>query len=68
MTWNRKMKIRRVTLDYSREYVAEKIGVNLVTYGRWERGQNMPLAVYRNIIEEVLEDDTIFEKENDNNG
>ena len=63
MTWNRKMKIRRVTLDYSREYLAEKIGVNLLTYGRWERGEHMPLPVYRNIIEEILEDDTIFIKE-----
>ena len=67
MEWHIKLKIRRISLKLTREEAAHLIGVGVVTYGRWERGKNMPLPVYRNIIEEILEDDTIFEKESELN-
>ena len=62
MEWHIKLKIRRITLKLTREEAANLIGVSVVTYGRWERGENMPLLVYRNIIENSFKDENIFKE------
>lgn len=55
MEWNLKLKIRRISLDLLREEAAELIGVNIATYGRWERGEHMPLPAYRKLIGQAFE-------------
>ena len=64
MEWHIKLKIRRISLKLKREEVAELIGVSVVTYGRWERGENKPMKALRKILAEVLKiDELIVEEE-----
>ena len=60
MKWNIKLKLKRIALQLSRKEISEKIGVNIATYSRWERGEHMPLPIYRNVIEKLFADETIF--------
>ena len=55
LTWNKKLEIRRVTLDLTQEQAADLIGVPIGTYGRWERGNNKPIKVYEKAIAEAFE-------------
>lgn len=57
LTWNKKLEIQRVLLDLTQEQAAAKIGVPLGTYGRWERGANVPMDVYKKLIAEAFEID-----------
>lgn len=67
MEWNLKLKLRRIALELSREEAADLIGVNTVTYGRWERGENMPLPAFQKAIGQAFEIDEweIFKNEED---
>lgn len=40
---------------WSRQYVAEQVGVDLATIGRWERGERMPHPHYRQQICELYQ-------------
>lgn len=55
MNWNIKLKARRISLELSRLEVAKLIGVNTTTYGRWERGEHMPLPAYRKLIGQAFQ-------------
>lgn len=54
LTWNKKLEIQRRLLFLTQEQAAEKIGVPLGTYGRWERGTNIPMDVYKKQIAEAF--------------
>ena len=56
-TWNKKLELRRIALDLKQSEAADKIGVPTNTYGRWERGENKPMTVYRRAIAEAFEID-----------
>ena len=57
------LKIERVKKNLTQEAAAEKIGVDIRTYGRWERGETEPeeenkkkLAALFNMNVEVLDE------------
>lgn len=51
-----KLKIQRTEMNLSRDQMAEKIGVSLYQYGRWERSEYLPSAKYIDGLIEVLGD------------
>jgi len=53
--WSKNLKMIRVKQDMTQRQAAEKIGVPLSTYGRWERGYNYPMEIYREKIAHSLE-------------
>lgn len=55
MTWNKKLMIRRITLDLSRKEASELIGVNPVTYRRWENGESLPITSHKKMIAQAFE-------------
>ena len=55
LTWNKKLEVRRVTLDLTQEQAAELIGVPIGTYGRWERGDHQPIKIYKKMIAAAFE-------------
>ena len=66
MEFGMMLKIRRVTLGMTQQEVADKIGVNLMTYSRWERGHNKPMRALESKLKEVLKiDELIIEEESD---
>ena len=63
MRFGMMLKIRRVTLGMTQKQVAEKIGVNLMTYNRWERGRNKPMKALEDKLKEVLQLDKLIVEE-----
>ena len=55
LTWSKKLELRRCLLGLTQEEIALKIGVPKGTYGRWERGESTPMAIYKKVIAEKLE-------------
>jgi WD40 repeat protein/transcriptional regulator with XRE-family HTH domain len=45
--WYHKLKREREIRGWSRAYVAERIGVEIKTVSRWERGEGLPQSRYR---------------------
>lgn len=52
--WNKKLEELRQARGMTQEAAAKLIGVPLGTYGRWERGYNKPLGIYRRTIAKVF--------------
>ena len=44
---------------WSRQYIAEKVGVDLATVGRWERGERIPHPHYRKMLCELFQKNTL---------
>lgn len=64
MKFGKMLEIQRITLDMTQQEVADAIGVNVSTYGRWERGENKPMRALRDKLKEVLQlDELIVDKE-----
>jgi len=63
MDWHEKLFAARSRLNISQYEAGKLIGVHRTTYSRWERGLYAPLPIYKNIIEKIFKDETIFEKE-----
>lgn len=63
MEWYKKLWAARTRLKISSSDAATLVGVHRTSYSRWERGVNIPLPIYRNIIEKIFKDDTIFKEE-----
>ena len=63
MTFGKMLEIRRITLDMTQQQVADAIGVNVSTYGRWERGENKPMRALQEKIREVLKIDQLIQEE-----
>lgn len=63
-----KIKSLRVNKGYSSEYVAEKLGISLVTYRRLERDESIPdlnalekiASIYEISIADLLIDNTVI--------
>jgi transcriptional regulator with XRE-family HTH domain len=53
------LKREREIRGWSRKYVAERIGSDLQSVGRWERGETFPNAYYRQQLCELFEKDAI---------
>lgn len=66
MEWYKKLFAARTRLNLSARDAARLIGVHRTSYSRWERGGNIPLPIYRNIIEKIFKDETIFKESVDN--
>ena len=60
MEWHKKLYAARIRLKISSTDAARLIGVHRTSYSRWERGINIPLPIYRNLIEKIFKDETIF--------
>lgn len=52
-----RLRQERERRGWSRNYVAERIQVDLVTVGRWERGQRLPHPIYRQRLCDLFEMD-----------
>ena len=63
MKFGKVLEIRRVTLDMTQQEVADAVGVNVSTYGRWERGDNKPMKALHKILAEVLKFDELIVEE-----
>ena len=53
--WYMRIKLCRVKLELTQVQAADKIGVSLKTYRRWEDGENIPMEVYKTKISEAFE-------------
>ena len=49
------LRQERERRGWSRNYIAEQIGVDVVTVGRWERGERLPHPVYRQLLCSLFE-------------
>ena len=63
MRFGKMLEIQRVTLDMTQQEVADAIGVNVATYGRWERGVNKPMRALEEKLREVLKIDELIVEE-----
>ena len=52
--WNKKIKFLRLDSEQTQSQVAAKIGVELRTYQRWEKGENYPEPSNQEAIAEAL--------------
>ena len=68
MDFGKMLEIRRVTLDMTQQEVADLIGVNIMTYSRWERNVNKPMKIFLEKIAEVLGIEFITLKGDEVNG
>ena len=50
LKWNKRLELLRVAADLTQAQAAERIGVPLGTYGRWERGDHRPMFIHQEII------------------
>jgi transcriptional regulator with XRE-family HTH domain len=50
-----RLRQERERRGWSRNYVAERIQVDVVTIGRWERGQRLPYPIYRQKLCDLFE-------------
>ncbi len=53
------LKLERERRGWSRRYVAERIGGDLQSVGRWERGESFPNPYYRQHLCELFEKDAV---------
>ena len=63
MRFGKMLEVRRVTLDMTQQEVADAIGVNVSTIGRWERGDNKPMKALHKILAKVLKFDELIVEE-----
>ena len=45
--WNERLRDYRIEQSYTQQEVANIVGVNRVTYSRWEYGEQLPTPMYR---------------------
>ena len=45
--WNERLRDHRIEQSYTQQEVANIVGVNRVTYSRWEYGEQLPTPMYR---------------------
>lgn len=60
--WNKKMELARTEKGWTQQEVAEKLGVPIQTYGRWERGRNKPISSHKKAIQKLFKPHIIFEE------
>ena len=68
MKFGKMLEIQRVTLGMTQKQVADLIGINLMTYNRWERGRNKPMRALEEKLKEVLQLDELIVEEEENDG
>lgn len=54
LTPNVRLKNERLLRGWTREYIAERVGSDLKTVGRWERGATCPQSYYRQKLCELF--------------
>ena len=68
MDFGKMLEVRRVMLAMTQQEVADLIGVNIMTYSRWERNVNKPMKIFLEKIAEVLGIELIILKGDEVNG
>src|SRR5690348_14319357 len=55
LPWNELLKKERVQRSWTQAEVAEKLGVDVKTVRRWERGKDFPFPLHRRGLTKIFE-------------